>query len=153
MNEPVTRWYREPWAWFVFAIPLGTIAICVVLIGIANTTSDGLVTDDYYKRGLEINKTLDREARAAALGLDLEVTALGDGRCEFTLRWEQAGEPLPPSVPVQLSHATRPGDRQLVAAHLGDGRYSADPGTLSAGPWYVDVATSEWRVVARRVVD
>jgi len=153
MSEPVTRWYREPWAWFVFAIPLGTIAICIVLISIATTTSDGLVADDYYKRGLEINKVLDREARAAALGLELEVTALGNGRCEFTLRWDQADQALPPSVPVQLSHATRAGDRELVAAHLGGGHYSADPGTLAAGPWYVDVATPEWRVVARRTVN
>lgn len=153
MREPVTRWYQEPWAWFVIAIPLGTIVVCAVLMTIATTTSDGLVTDDYYKRGLQINKALDREARATELGLVLDVTRLTAGRCEFHLRWEPGNDALPATVPVHLSHATRAADQQLLAEHLGDGHYRAHPAALAAGPWYVDVGTPEWRVVTRVLVD
>lgn len=152
-KEPVTRWYEEPWAWFVIAIPLGTIVICSVLITIATTTSDGLVADDYYKRGLEINKVLDREARAAELGLALSVGRLVEGRCEFELHWNQGDDALPATVPVHLSHATRDADQQLLAEHLGNGHYRARPAALAAGPWYVDVGTPDWRVVTRVVVD
>ncbi|MEQ8662632.1 MAG: FixH family protein, partial [Gammaproteobacteria bacterium] len=87
------------------------------------------------------------------LGLALDVKTLTAGRCEFRLSWNQGSDSLPASVPVQLSHATRAGDQQLLAEHLGDGHYRAAPAALAAGPWYVDVATPEWRVVARTVVD
>jgi hypothetical protein len=150
--EQVTRWQDEPLAWLVFAIPLGTIVACAVLISVAMRADDGLVVDDYYKRGLEINKVLDREARAGALGLTVEGLSLTNGQVGFDLRTAD-GAPLPPSLNVLLAHATRAeADQALVAAHAGDGHYVANHAALRAGPWYVDISTPEWRVVQRMVV-
>lgn len=152
-NEPVTRWHQEPLAWLVFAIPLGTIAACALLYAIASSNSDSLVVDDYYKRGLQINKVLDREARAAERGLAIGVDTLRDGILEFSLA-AAAADYQPEMLAVRLSHATRSEvDQTLTARHAGSGRYVATPATLLPGPWYVDVSSDDWRLVTRHLVD
>lgn len=150
--EPVTRWQQEPLAWLVFGVPLGTIVACALLYAIASRHSDSLVVDDYYKRGLEINKRLDREAEATRLGLAVVVDTLRDGLLEFTL---SANDPSgsPDTLDVRLAHATRgQEDQLLLARHAGAGRYVSTPAKLEAGPWYVDVSTPTWRIVSRHLV-
>ncbi|HFD86432.1 MAG TPA: nitrogen fixation protein FixH, partial [Gammaproteobacteria bacterium] len=44
-------WYQYPWTWFLIAVPLLTIIACIVTIVLAVKSSDGLVSDDYYKDG------------------------------------------------------------------------------------------------------
>jgi len=150
--EPITRWHQEPLAWLVFGLPLGTIVACALLFAIASRHSDTLVVDDYYKRGLEINKRLDREAEATRLGLAVVVDTLRDGLLEFTLTATDSSS-LPDNLDVHLAHATRGQEDQLILArHAGAGRYVSTPTTLEAGPWYVDVSTPAWRVVTRHLV-
>ena len=150
--ERVTRWQQEPLAWLVFGLPLGTIVACALLYAIASRHSDSLVVDDYYKRGLEINKRLDREAEATRRGLAVVVDTLRDGLLEFTLSATDT-DSSPDSLDVRLAHATRgQEDQLLLARHAGGGRYVSTPTTLEAGPWYVDVSTPAWRIVTRHLV-
>ena len=44
-------WHRQPWVWLLIALPMTAVIGGMVTIYIAVTTSDGLVVDDYYKRG------------------------------------------------------------------------------------------------------
>lgn len=148
-REPVTRWYREPYAWMVFGLPGAVVLACLVTIVIATKTSDGLVVDDYYKRGLEINKRLAREEAAAAHGLDVDVALTADGALQLALSAAEGFE-FPARLDVLLAHATRAGgDRTLELAHLGGGVYRGQTAPLRAGPWHVDVSTPAWRVVRR----
>ena len=148
--EPITRWHQEPLAWLVIGIPLATIVACMAMIAIASRAPDGLVVDDYYKRGLEINKVIDRERRAAELGLSLRQVSLGSGRLEFDLAADSPAAAWKEALEVQLHHATRgDADQALVARHQGDGHYLALPAPVIGGPWYVDVSTPDWRLVKR----
>jgi uncharacterized protein len=63
MNES-KRWYREPWPWILMAGPAIVVVAGCVTAFIAVTTSDGLVAEDYYRRGVEINRRLSTEERA-----------------------------------------------------------------------------------------
>ena len=47
-------WYREPWPWILLAIPVATIIAGAITMLIALRGADGVVAEDYYKRGLEI---------------------------------------------------------------------------------------------------
>ena len=49
------RWYAEPWVWLLIALPMTAVIGGMITIYLAVTTSDGLVVDDYYKRGKAIN--------------------------------------------------------------------------------------------------
>ena len=64
-----TPWYRQRWPWLLMLGPAIVVVAGIVTAVIAIETDDGLVADDYYKRGLAINQTLERAARTAVLGL------------------------------------------------------------------------------------
>lgn len=147
--EPITRWYREPYAWMVFGLPAAVVLACAVTIVIAVRTADGLVVDDYYKRGLEINKVLVREEAARAQAIEADVAIEADGRFQVALRATE-GFAFPARLDVLLAHATRAGgDRTVSVEHLGAGVYRGEAGPLRAGPWHVDVSTPQWRIVRR----
>ena len=63
----------------VLAIPASAVIAGAVMLVLANATWDGLVADDYYQQGMQINRSLARDAEAARLGLEAAVSfpALG----------------------------------------------------------------------------
>jgi hypothetical protein len=144
-----TRWVDEPWAWFVLGLPIAAVLACVVTAVIAIRSQDALVVDDYYKRGLAINRVLAREQAARDAGLDVDIEFGSSGTLALRLRADGRFD-WPPSIDVKLTHATRAdADRKFVLGHRTDGRYIGTVGELAAGPWYVDCATDAWRLVKR----
>jgi len=149
MNDTEAKrpWYLEPMVWMVVAIPAIAVVMGVVLLVISVTNHDGLVVDDYYKRGLQINETLAREARASELGLkaDIDVQQSGN-RLSMTLSGSAAFE-APQQVKLGFYHATRQ-DRDQVLSMRRDasGTYTAPLPELSEGRWYVSAETPEWRL-------
>jgi len=66
-NEP---WYKQWMVWMVITPPLTAVIAGIITINLAIQSDDGLVVDDYYKQGLGINQTLQRDHKARSLGLD-----------------------------------------------------------------------------------
>ncbi len=64
-----TSWYREPWAWLVFGLPLVAVIASVNLYIVANTDPDPLVVGDYYKTGKAINFQVAKVKQAQKLGM------------------------------------------------------------------------------------
>lgn len=61
-DKPIARpWYREPWPWFLMSGPVIVIIAALVSAYIAVRSSDGLVTEDYYKQGLAAGETLAKD--------------------------------------------------------------------------------------------
>ena len=54
-------WWRYGHVWLIIAGPLAVIVAGFVTLAIAIRTPDPVVAEDYYKRGLDINKTLAAE--------------------------------------------------------------------------------------------
>jgi hypothetical protein len=130
-------WYREPWPWILMSGPAAVIVAGAI-------TTDGLVADDYYKRGLGINAVLKREQVAAQRGIEARVERAG-GEVRVQLRGTD-----PPAVFLNLAHATRAGnDVRLRLERAADGSYRAALPPLAAGRWraVVDDPRGEWRVV------
>ena len=46
MQADSKPWYRQPWVWFLIALPMTAVVGGLVTMYIAATTSDGLVVDD-----------------------------------------------------------------------------------------------------------
>lgn len=55
------RWWQYGHVWLVIAGPAIVIVAGFVTLAIAIRTPDPVLAEDYYKRGLEINKTLAAE--------------------------------------------------------------------------------------------
>ena len=137
-------WYREPWPWILMSGPAAVVVAGAATIWIAFDSADGLVADDYYKRGLAINQVLGREENARRLGVHARIES-AHGRLRVAL----AGA-APEALFAQLAHATRAGhDVRLRLAQLAPGVYEAELPPLPAGRWSVvlEDPRREWRVV------
>ena len=60
----VAPWYRQLWPWLIIAPPLASVIAGVALLWTAIASNDGLVTPDYYRKGIEINRRLSAEQAA-----------------------------------------------------------------------------------------
>lgn len=139
-------WYREPWPWILMSGPAIVLVAGTITTWIAFSTSDGLVTQDYYKQGLAVNRVLEKEDAAVKLGISALVD-LGEDHHRIAVTLKGAD---PREILVQLAHATRSGhDVTLRLAHTGPGRYEAAmPGDLPPGRWNVNIEGpgSTWRL-------
>jgi len=104
-NRSAKPWYREPWPWLLMAGTLTVIVAGFCSLWLAVATDDGLVADDYYKRGLAINQTLSRTLRAEQLALGARAVLSADtARMRVVLTG--AGK-LPDELRLRLVHPTR----------------------------------------------
>ena len=144
-------WYRQPLVWMLIAIPGSAVLFGFAMLVIAVVSYDGLVVDDYYKRGLEINRDLDRDRAAARLGMSAGVSF--DARTS-NVRVElisgSSDVQLPSRLSLRLVHPTRAGlDRVVELRALGQGHYSGRVGRLEAGHWHLHLETESWRILGR----
>ena len=141
-----TPWYREPWPWFLMSLPAIAVAAGLATAWIAFKTADGLVVGDYYKEGLAINQTLERDDAARALGLAATLT-----RADDTLVLTLTGHPktYPGQLILTLAHPTHQGLDHVLHLHpAGAGRYRAALPVLPDGKWHAQLvdAASTWRL-------
>ncbi len=146
VNQPV-RWYRVPFVWLLIALPLTAVVAGFTTLWLAIQSDDGVVEDDYYRQGKEINRVLARDQAAAKLGLE-STLELNAAQHELALRLRAKPETkFPQAVEIRFLHATRAGlDRSLIVPRNGDGSYRAPLPQLAPGHWNVQLAANDWRL-------
>lgn len=149
--KPGLPWYREPWPWLLMAGPAVVVAAGAVTIWLAVVTADGLVVDDYYKRGLAINQTLRRGVAADAAGYEATLRIRsGTERFELILTTDR-GTPVPEFVRMRFVHPTRSGLDRTFALHGAAGRFEGAIAALAPGRWNVllEDGGGAWRITGR----
>lgn len=143
-NRP---WYKERWPWFLMAGPAIVVVAGITTLWLAISSNDGLVTDDYYKEGLAVNQSLQRDHFAGDLGLQADVM-----RSEQNVRLlltSQSRLDLPKLVTLKLAHPTRSGHDQLVEMTAdGTGMYTGKLAADVAGRWLLSIEdpAGKWRL-------
>lgn len=139
-------WYTEPWVWLLITFPLVAVIGGMITIYLAVSTSDGLVVDDYYKRGKAINVDLARDRAAARYGLQAQIDIdLQSNRVQLRLQ-APAGR-YPKTLQLSLLHPTRAGhDQVLQLQRAADGGYSSGLDELTRGNWYLQLEADDWRL-------
>ncbi len=149
MNTITTdpRWYRVPFVWLLVMLPLASVVGAFALLWLSIESDDGLVVDDYYRQGREINRELTRDNAAAALALKGQLrfdAARREARIELNLPAAR----LPNRLEFALLHATRQGyDQRFVLTHNKNGAYRASLTRLVPGHYYIQLAADGWRLV------
>jgi hypothetical protein len=71
MNEQTASspWWRYGYVWLLIAGPVAVILASMVTIYLALRSPDPAI-DDYYRKGMEINKTLAIEANSLAPAIE-----------------------------------------------------------------------------------
>lgn len=65
-------WWKFGYVWMVLAGPAIVVVAGFATLYLAITRPDPVITDDYYRKGIEINKTLESKADAASLAPAIE---------------------------------------------------------------------------------
>jgi len=147
-HSPDRHWYQEPYVWMMISIPASAVVMGIVMISLAISSSDGLVADDYYKRGKEINRVLTRDITAAKMAL-AAVTDFDHDNGKVTVLFKRNSNKIRSDIlRLRLLHATRAGfDQDLTLQRLPDGRYYALFKTMAPGRWYLQLESKEWRLI------
>jgi uncharacterized protein len=139
-------WYREPWPWLLMSLPLVAVIAGFITLSLAIHTEDGFVASDYDKEGLAINRQLQREQKAAQLGLRAEGEVDGSNRMRMHLSGKGV---LPAALYLRLVHPTRSGmDQTLELRAAPDGWYEGHLQALQPAHWRLTLedAGHTWRL-------
>ena len=155
-EEQTKPWHRYPLVWMMIAIPFSAVIMGVIMIWLAVDTDDGLVADDYYKQGLEINRVIERDKKAAELGLSAIIEFDNSARI-IRIQFDKGLlEVFPKSLQLQLQHATRENSDIAVLLDRGmDNQYIGHvKQSISEGIWYFEIsgssgADADWKLNAR----
>ncbi|MCK9381136.1 MAG: FixH family protein [Sulfuritalea sp.] len=154
MSTAIARpWFREPWPWILAAGPFIVVIAALYTAWLAVVSNDGLVTDDYYKKGLSANQTIARSEQATKMGLVAGVRITSDA---LTVRLEARDKSfvMPPTLVVTITHPTRAGlDQSRVLVRNGD-LYSGEVRLPAAGHWLVLVKDERetWRLLGNVIL-
>jgi len=127
--------------------PLAAVVMGVVMVVLATRSNDGLVADDYYKQGLAINRTLDRERNAAALHVS-GVLEFNADRTRVRLLLRQDAD-MPAALLLTLVHPTRAGsDQRVTLIRAASNEFTGELSTPIPGRWLVTLEddSESWRV-------
>lgn len=151
-------WYRQPWPWFLIALPAAAVVGSVATAVLAVRTNDEVVATDYYRRGLAINEEISKRERAVQLGLTLELSADGLHAGDRVALRVRGRQPLPPDATLQLRLTVAgraEAERVLVLARTGPSGGASEanfagawreepPGHGVVRQWSVEA--SSWRI-------
>lgn len=146
-------WYREPWPWILAAGPFIVVIAAIYTAWLAVKSNDGLVTEDYYRKGLSANQTIARSEEATKMGLVAGVRVSEDA---LSVRL-QAGEKsfvMPPTLIVTITHPTRAGlDQSRLLSRTGDS-YAGEFRLPAAGHWLVllEDERKTWRLMGNVIL-
>jgi uncharacterized protein len=154
---PVKPWYREPWPWLLMSGPAIVVVAGLITIVLAVRTHDGLVVDDYYKRGLTVNMDLSRDLAAKTAGLHAKTT-IDVANKRVTLGLVNAPAALN-NLTLTLSRASVVGHDQVITLQRTSRRdeksvFVGALQPLEPGKWYatLDESSRSWRLITTVIV-
>ena len=148
-NQPPKPWYREPWPWILMSGPFAVVVASFTSAWIAIKSSDGLVSEDYYKQGQEVVETLERSKQADEMGLQAGIR-LTENKVSVRLSGHQANMPQPSALFLSLSHPTRAGLDQRAKLSPDGQSFSGEIRLPASGHWLIQLEDEgkTWRMMA-----
>jgi hypothetical protein len=146
-------WYRQRWPWILAAGPFIVVVAAFYTAWLAVKSNDGLVTDDYYKKGLSANQTIARSDHATKMGLVAGVRIAGD-TLSVRLQASDKAFLMPPTLALTISHPTRAGlDQSRVLVRTGE-LYSGEVRLPAAGHWLIllEDERKTWRLLGNVIL-
>ena len=132
--------------WMLIAIPASAVVMGVLMLTLAIQSYSGLVVDDYYKKGKQINRVLARDQFAWELGLAAALELDSDG--QVVVRFDPEVQFIPDGkIELSLVHATKPGlDQNLTMQRVGSHALAASLELPGEGRWNLFLQTPDWRL-------
>jgi uncharacterized protein len=143
----IVPWYQEPYVWLCISFPLASVIVGVSMAVIAFRGYDGVVVDDYYKQGLGINRVLERDQQAQAMGLSADFDYDNATRTLTVHIHGGEDDSLPDTLLVRFLHATRGGqDQQVSLDRTPSGDWFGVVPPLAEGHYHLHLEGADWRL-------
>jgi len=144
-----TPWYKIPQVWLIITFPSLAVIGGSYTMYLAISTSDGLVTDNYYRKGLAINQELGRDRVAEALKLFAQLQLIENTKIRMKLTGKL--EQFPDKLTINWQHPTREGfDQSIALQKTADNSYLGElQHGLNGGNWYLSIQQDDWRIKGR----
>lgn len=145
-EQPIESWKSQPYVWMLIFIPFTAVIMGIIMMKLAIESDTGLVVDDYYKKGKQINQVIARDQAAAAMALNASIQFNTESKVIVNLKGNMELT-LDETVTLGLFHSTKPGmDQSHSLEYMGNGTYMARIDPLDLGRWKVQLATESWRL-------
>ena len=147
-------WYKEPWMLIVLGGPLIVVIAGLLTFYLAWHGADQVITKDYYKQGINIDKDIQRDAKASEYKLS-GTLQLNSATGKITLNLQ--GENLPPaSVLLTISSKSHTSEFEAqqkislsqMAPGIYEGLLKIQTKIESNGIWYAKIEAADWRLTA-----
>lgn len=97
-NDP-TPWWKFGHVWMVIAGPVVVVIASFITLYLAITRPDPVVSEDYYQKGIDINKALESKALSDQAAKDAYISSMAPAA--KARNHAQTGVKLPDSVTVK----------------------------------------------------
>lgn len=152
-GNTVTPWYKQFWPWVLIGLPTSVVIASVVTYFLAINGMDSVISKDYYKEGLAVNADLERDNKAADLGLSADITIDGQNvtmklsASDAATVHSLAGQPILLEI-ENLSFQDKDLSASLVPK--GDGIWQGKiPANMSQATWLARLIGPDWRISHR----
>lgn len=152
-------WYKQFWPWMLIGLPSSVVvASLITYFGAIHGAEKQVISEDYYKEGLGINKDLDLDRQAAAYGLQADIT-INDQQVAMKLTANDPkaltalnGQP----IKLELENLSFP-DKNLGAVLVKSGEAGQWSGRLNnslsdeptKSSWTARLLGANWRISQR----
>ncbi len=143
-------WYKEFYVWMILFFPAVAIVAGLYTLGLAIRSNDGLVVDDYYKQGLEINQVLERDQIAKNYGLQCALQFNRENLMIQAVMMQEAKQyQVPNELTLTFQHRTRSGFDQSIKLSSTDGKTFLGKleKSLVSGWWVAQLEADNWRLI------
>lgn len=138
-------WHRQFWPWFLIALPGSVVIASLAMVYIASRGADDLVAQDYYRAGLAINRRLEEQRRASALGVRAQLRF-----APHSVRADVVSPGDPAELALRLSHPMEADrDVDLTLRRIAPGHYAAPLAAAVSPRWHWSLApraADAWRL-------
>ena len=145
--SPKSPFYKNPTLWLIIMLPLTTVIVGIAFVIFSIITYDGVVEDDYYKKGKQINQAIERDEAASHYGLSANIKIDSEKKL-LSLRLDaQQHMDFPERLKLKFIHRTV-SDQDIVLQVVRDtvNDYFAVLPELPRGLWRVELSTPKWRL-------
>lgn len=150
MSDSLTPWYKQRWPWLLIMGPTIAVVACAITLWLAIVSNDGLVADDYYKRGKEIHLDLSRDISASQGGITGQLLVSNEAIPAFRLLLSSK-ETVTGDISLKLFHPSKETlDLTIPLTSMGGGMFEGKPaaGLAPAPHWIISIEHTDpdWRI-------
>lgn len=145
-TEPFTPWYKERWMILVLGVPLASLCLGIVIVSLAVSGKDSLISDSYYKDGMAYTENREFIHKAQRLQIKAEFT-YNDGEIRTSISGYLDDNPT--FLTLQLIHPTLENkDESVILQQTQEGIYLglADRDHLGKRKLWLMSPEQEWMI-------